>query len=100
MTHSRPLLPSTGSYKVLVQVQQGWEEQLCVLEDADSGPTLGILTVNRHTSWAEFSGSLTRTVTAHLRVLCGGWELPEEDSSAESTLGLGLDSIHSVLVGE
>lgn len=67
-----------------------------LLED---GCTVGKVTVQRHTSWEELTGSLSHLLTNHLQLICGTWELQDVLARAD-TLGLSANSIDSVIIGK
>ncbi|KAJ8373510.1 hypothetical protein SKAU_G00040900 [Synaphobranchus kaupii] len=83
------ILCRSDSYKVLIWVQRGSEEQICTVDMLEDGLTVGVVTVHRTTGWAELSQSLTHILSAHFLLLSGGG----------ASLGLSTDSVSSVLIG-
>ncbi|KAJ8373511.1 hypothetical protein SKAU_G00040910 [Synaphobranchus kaupii] len=86
----KDLLENLDSYKVLIWVQRGSEEQICTVDMLEDGLTVGVVTVHRTTGWAELSQSLTHILSAHFLLLSGGG----------ASLGLSTDSVSSVLIGD
>ncbi len=74
-------------------------ERLCPVDLLEDGCAVGKVTVQRHTSWEELTGSLSRLLTSHLQLICGSWELEEALGGAD-TLGLSSNSMASVVIGK
>ncbi|KAJ8388595.1 hypothetical protein AAFF_G00131600 [Aldrovandia affinis] len=83
------LLENLHSYRVLIRIQRGSEEQICTMDLLEDGPTVGTVTIHRSTAWAELSQSLTRTLSEHFLLLSRG-----------GALGLSTHSVSSVLIGD
>ncbi|KAJ8381865.1 hypothetical protein SKAU_G00026430 [Synaphobranchus kaupii] len=86
------LLENLYSYRVLIRIQRGSEEQICMVDVLEDGPTVGTVTVHKDTGWEELSRALTETLMSHFHLLTAG----EEGGRA---LGLSADSVSSVLIG-
>ncbi|KAJ8261946.1 hypothetical protein GJAV_G00160300 [Gymnothorax javanicus] len=86
------LLENLYSYRVLVRIQRGSEEQICMVDVMEDGPTVGVVTVHKETRWDELCQALMGTLTSHFHLLTSG-----EDGGRD--LGLNADSISSVLIG-
>ncbi len=74
-------------------------ERLCPVDLLEDGCAVGKVTVQRHTSWEELTGSLSHLLTSHLQLICGSWELEEALGGAD-TLGLSSNSMASVVIGK
>ncbi|KAG9329574.1 hypothetical protein JZ751_003661, partial [Albula glossodonta] len=88
----KDLLENLYSYRVLIRIQRGSEDQICMLDVMEDGPVIGTVTVHQNTAWEELSHCLTETLTAHFRLLTEG-----EDGGSD--LGLSADSVSCVVIG-
>ncbi|XP_035282653.1 cortactin-binding protein 2 [Anguilla anguilla] len=88
----KDLLENLYSYRVLVRIQGGSEEQICMVDVLEDGPTVGAVAVHKDTRWEELSLALTGTLSSHFLLLTAG-----EDGGRD--LGLSADSVSSVLIG-
>lgn len=95
----KDLLENLDWYTVVVQVLIGSPERLCPVDLLEDGCTVGKVTVQRHTSWEELTGSLSHLLTNHLQLICGTWELQDVLARAD-TSGLSANSIGSVIIGD
>ncbi|KAJ8269031.1 hypothetical protein COCON_G00116380 [Conger conger] len=86
------LLENLYSYRVLVRIQRGSEEQICMVDVLEDGPTVGTVAVHKDTRWEELSQALAETLSSHFHLLTGG-----EDGGRD--LGLSADSVSSILIG-
>ncbi len=91
--------PTLDWYIVVVQVLMSSPERLCPVDLLEDGCAVGKVTVQRHTSWEELTGSLSHLLTSHLQLICGSWELEEALCGAD-TLGLSSNSMASVVIGK
>uniref|UniRef100_A0AAY4EUD8 Cortactin-binding protein 2 n=1 Tax=Denticeps clupeoides TaxID=299321 RepID=A0AAY4EUD8_9TELE len=83
---------ASDSYRVVVRVHTNPSQRLCPTDLFEDGPTIGTVTVQRHTSWEELSHSLTQMLTSHLQLLCGGWDLWERAPAPTGTpLGISAE---------
>uniref|UniRef100_A0A8B9JK03 Cortactin-binding protein 2 n=1 Tax=Astyanax mexicanus TaxID=7994 RepID=A0A8B9JK03_ASTMX len=90
------LLENLDCYRVVVQVHTGSREHLCPVDLLEDGPTIGTVTIQRHTSWVELEQILSHLLTSHLMLVCGSWEPQEGLGGADTPLGLSSDSVASV----
>ncbi|KAJ8395687.1 hypothetical protein AAFF_G00029240 [Aldrovandia affinis] len=88
----KDLLENLYSYRVLVRIQRGLEEQICMVDVLEDGPIVGTITVHKNTGWEELSLSLTETLSAHFHLLT-----TDEDRGMD--LGLRANSVSFVLIG-
>uniref|UniRef100_A0A3B4C4M1 Cortactin-binding protein 2 n=1 Tax=Pygocentrus nattereri TaxID=42514 RepID=A0A3B4C4M1_PYGNA len=96
----KDLLENLDCYRVVVQVHTGSREHLCPVDVLEDGPTIGTVTIQRHTSWAELEQILSYLLTSHLQLVCGSWEPQEGLGGADRPLGLSSNSVASVKLGE
>ncbi|XP_066541224.1 cortactin-binding protein 2 [Hoplias malabaricus] len=96
----KDLLENLECYRVLVQVHTDSRERLCPVDLLEDGPTIGTVTIQRHTSWAELRKILNHLLTNHLQLVCGSWELQEGQGGADTPLGLSSDSVATVKIGD
>ncbi|KAL6479112.1 hypothetical protein MHYP_G00125450 [Metynnis hypsauchen] len=96
----KDLLENLDCYKVVVQVHTGSREHLCPVDVLEDGPTIGAVTIQRHTSWAELEEILSHLLTSHLQLVCGSWEPQEGLGGADTPLGLSSNSVASVKLGD
>ncbi|XP_028841048.1 cortactin-binding protein 2 isoform X2 [Denticeps clupeoides] len=97
----KDLLENLYSYRVVVRVHTNPSQRLCPTDLFEDGPTIGTVTVQRHTSWEELSHSLTQMLTSHLQLLCGGWDLWERAPAPTGTpLGISAESLATVTIGD
>ncbi|KAK6482528.1 cortactin-binding protein 2-like [Huso huso] len=96
------LLENLYSYKVLLQISQSPNEQICAMDILEDGVTIGVLNVRKHTTWDDLSKSLSQAVTNHFHLLSRGWEEKGSafNTSAQAPIGLGSNSIFSVQIGD
>ncbi|KAG9273218.1 cortactin-binding protein 2 [Astyanax mexicanus] len=94
------LLENLDCYRVVVQVHTGSREHLCPVDLLEDGPTIGTVTIQRHTSWVELEQILSHLLTSHLMLVCGSWEPQEGLGGADTPLGLSSDSVASVKIGD
>ncbi|XP_016320756.1 cortactin-binding protein 2-like [Sinocyclocheilus anshuiensis] len=95
----KDLLENLDWYIVVVQVLMSSLERLCPVDLLEDGCAVGKVTIQRHTSWEELTGSLSHLLTNHLQLICGNWEL-EEVLGRANTLGLSSNSMASVIIGD
>ncbi|XP_052438462.1 cortactin-binding protein 2 isoform X2 [Carassius gibelio] len=95
----KDLLENLDWYIVVVQVLMSSPERLCPVDLLEDGCAVGKVTIQRHTSWEELTGSLSHLLTSHLQLICGSWELEEALGRAD-TLGLSSNSMASVVIGD
>ncbi|MGH0177747.1 UNVERIFIED_CONTAM: hypothetical protein FKN15_017461 [Acipenser sinensis] len=95
------LLENLYSYKVLLQISQSPNEQICAMDILEDGVTIGVLNVRKHTTWDDLSKSLSQAVTNHFHLLSRGWEEKGSafNTSAQAPIGLGSNSIFAVQIG-
>ncbi|XP_033881799.3 cortactin-binding protein 2-like isoform X1 [Acipenser ruthenus] len=96
------LLENLYSYKVLLQISQSPNEQICAMDILEDGVTIGVLNVCKHTTWDDLSKSLSQAVTNHFHLLSRGWEEKGSafNTSAQAPIGLGSNSIFAVQIGD
>ncbi|XP_041113751.1 cortactin-binding protein 2 isoform X1 [Polyodon spathula] len=96
------LLENLHSYKVLLQISQSPNEQICAMDILEDGITVGVLNVRKHTTWDDLSKSLSQAVINHFHLLSRGWEEKGSafNSSAQAPNGLGSSSIFAVQIGD
>ncbi|KAI2653557.1 Cortactin-binding protein 2 [Labeo rohita] len=98
-------IAASRGYKKCLEVlcnhsQQDMEKRdKCNRTIHDDGCAVGKVTIQRHTSWEELTGSLSHLLTSHLQLICGSWEL-EESLGRTDTLGLSSYSMASVIIGD
>uniref|UniRef100_A0A673KFB1 Cortactin-binding protein 2 n=1 Tax=Sinocyclocheilus rhinocerous TaxID=307959 RepID=A0A673KFB1_9TELE len=88
----KDLLENLGKYSLS-------DGRLCPVDLLEDGCAVGKVTIQRHTSWEELTGSLSHLLTSHLQLICGSWELEEALGRAD-TLGLSSNSMASVVIGK
>ncbi|XP_041110601.1 cortactin-binding protein 2-like isoform X2 [Polyodon spathula] len=96
------LLENLHSYKVLLQISQSPNEQICAMDILEDGVTIGVLNVRKHTTWDDLSKSLSRAVTNHFHLLSRGWEEKGSafNTSAQAPIGLDSSSVFAVQIGD
>lgn len=80
-------------------MHSGSREHLCPVDLLEDGPTIGTVTIERHTSWAKLGQVLSHLLISHLQLVCGSWELREGLGGADTPIGLSSDSVASVKIG-
>ncbi|XP_036373873.1 LOW QUALITY PROTEIN: cortactin-binding protein 2-like [Megalops cyprinoides] len=93
----KELLEDLNSYRVLVLIRPGSEEQICTVDLLEDGPIIGTVPVYRETGWEELNRSLTHILSEHFHLL-GGTEGGAR--AGETSLGLSPDSVSCVLIGD
>uniref|UniRef100_A0A671PMX0 Cortactin-binding protein 2 n=1 Tax=Sinocyclocheilus anshuiensis TaxID=1608454 RepID=A0A671PMX0_9TELE len=88
----KDLLENLGKYSLS-------DGRLCPVDLLEDGCSVGKVTIQRHTSWEELTGSLSHLLTSHLQLICGSWEIEEALGRAD-TLGLSSNSMASVVIGK
>ncbi|KAI5098211.1 cortactin-binding protein 2 isoform X1 [Silurus meridionalis] len=96
----KDLLENLDCYMVVVQVYMGSHEHLCPVDLMEDGATIGTVSIQRRTSWPELWRILGHLLTDHLQLVCGSWERQEGLGGADEPLGLSVNSVASVKIGD
>ncbi|KAG7454345.1 hypothetical protein MATL_G00258680 [Megalops atlanticus] len=91
----KDLLENLNSYRVLIRIQRGSDEQICTVDMLEDGPTVGAVTIHKRTGWEELSQSLSHALSTHFHLLSAAG-----DDGQGAALGLSTDSVSSVLIGD